>query len=69
LFNIISIKQDITNFTDPTHGKTIFYLTPEMTDIIPGEYIYDFQIKNDSGGIYSTKADEYIVYGDSTRDR
>jgi len=66
---VISIEQSGISITEPLLGKTTFSLSPTMTDINPGSYIYDIQIKSETGRIRSTGIDDFIVFGDSTRDR
>lgn len=45
------ISKTITVHTDPTHGETAISLSSIDTTQTPGNYIYDVQIKTNSGDI------------------
>ena len=45
------ISKDITSHTDPTNGETQIQLNSTDTNLTPGNYIYDIQIKKDTGEI------------------
>lgn len=66
---VISIEQSGVSITEPLNGKTIFSLSPTLTDINPGSYIYDIQIKTDTGRIRSIRTDDFVIMGDASRDR
>ncbi len=45
------IKKDVTSHSDPTHGVTSLTLSPTDTDIEPGTYLYDLQVKKANGDV------------------
>ena len=45
------ISKDITSHTDPTNGETQIQLSPADTALTPGNYVYDIQIKKNTGEI------------------
>lgn len=40
------IAVEVTDHTDPTHGKTVIPLSGADTTVTPGDYFYDIQVKN-----------------------
>jgi len=42
------LKKDVTEHSDPTHGKTEIVLTNSDTDALAGVYDYDIQYKDNS---------------------
>ena len=60
------IKKDITNHSDPTHGKTQIDLTSTDTAIASGVYYWDLQLKNSQGEISSTEKGEFKIVQDVT---
>lgn len=61
------IQKTITVHSDPTHGKTILPLTASDTNLTPGEYVFDFQLKTATGDIHSTQSGTFIVTEDVTK--
>ncbi len=61
------IRKEVTSHTDPTNGKTTIILTHEDTNVEPGTYYYDIQIKNPDGEITSISARRLQVFADVTR--
>lgn len=57
---------EVTSHDDPTNGHTIIPLSNTDTEIEPGEYYYDLQIKNGST-ITSIPARKCKIYADVTR--
>jgi len=45
------ISKDITEHSDAEGGLSIVTLTSDDTDLVPGKYFYDIQIKKDDGSI------------------
>lgn len=60
------ITVEVVSHTDATAGKTSIPLTATDTDVEPGTYYYDIQIKNGTN-ITSIPARKLIVYADVTR--
>lgn len=52
--------------TNPTLGLTTFNLTSAQTNIIKGEYVFDFQIEDATGARFSTYAGTLTVTQDVT---
>lgn len=55
-----------TVHSDPTAGVTSVTLSTSQTDIDPGSYYYDFQIRDGGGAIQSTKKGTLVVLQDIT---
>ena len=60
------IKEDVTNHTDPTNGKTRITLSKEDTAVSIGNHYYDIQMKDTSGNITTITADRFNVVQDIT---
>lgn len=61
------ITKEVTSHSDPTNGITIIDLDSTDTDVTPGTYYYDVQIKDSSGTITSIPARKLTIYADVTR--
>ena len=61
------IDVEVTDHTVPTSGQTVIPLSNTDTDVTPGEYYYDIQIKDASGNITSIKPRKLEVVADVTR--
>ena len=61
------IRVQTTQHSHPTQGETIIYLTPANTNIPPGKYYFDIQIKYADGTVTSTVPLLLEVIGDVTR--
>jgi hypothetical protein len=61
------IAIEVTNHTDPTNGKTSIPLAPTDTNVVPGDYYYDIQIKHQNGTVTSIPARRLTVSADVTR--
>jgi hypothetical protein len=64
---VISKKQLPGEILDPTNGETMFSLSRNDTNIDPMEYVYDLQIKTDTGLYQKIHASKFIITGDVTR--
>ena len=60
------ISKSITSHTTPASGITQVVLTNEDTDVDPGSYFWDLQIKDSAGKIQSTQAAQFEVIQDIT---
>lgn len=60
------ITKEVTVHSNPTAGVTIIELDSTDTDVTPGTYYYDVQIK-DGSTITSIPARKLTVYADVTR--
>jgi len=60
------IKKNITNHTDPIHGKTEIRLDPADTELL-GEYFYDIQVKTPAGAIITIATSSIMFNYDVTR--
>lgn len=60
------IEKEVTVHDDAAAGQTTIALTPSDTDVEPGEYYYDIQVKSGSD-IVSTPVRKLKVYADVTR--
>lgn len=60
------ITVEVTDHSDPTNGVTVIPLSSSDTNIDPGEYFYDIQIKVGST-VTSIPVRKLKVYGDVTR--
>lgn len=65
--NTAVIQVEVISHTDPTNGITVIPLTPSDTDVTPGTYYYDIQIKSATGVITSIKHRQLEVIADVTR--
>jgi hypothetical protein len=61
------ISKDVTVHTAPQLGQSRITLTATDTDITPGTYYYDIQLKDANSNILSSKQDKFIVLADITR--
>lgn len=61
------IKTDTSQHTEPALGMTEIHLSDENTDIAPGEYFYDLQIKTADDKINSVRYGRFVVVTDITR--
>ena len=61
------VKKDITTHSDPTNGVSVIQLSPTDTNIKPGNYFFDIQIKRVSGQVITLINDKIRVLGDVTR--
>lgn len=61
------ISTQVTEHTDPTNGITVIPLSATLTNVAPGTYFYDIQIKMASGTIISIPVRVLKVFGDITR--
>lgn len=62
-----AIAVEVTSHTDPTNGITDIPLTSSDTDVTPGEYFYDIQVKKADNTIVSIKYRKLEILGDVTR--
>jgi len=61
------IKKDITIHSEPENGKTKIILTPTDTDIDPGSYYYDIQVKRAAESILTVLMGKIKIITDITR--
>lgn len=61
------ISVEVTSHTDPTNGITSIPLTASDTNVTPGEYFYDVQVKKADNSIISIKYRKLEVVADVTR--
>lgn len=61
------ISVEVTDHDDPTNGETTIPLTSSDTNVAPGEYFYDIQIKAADGTITSIPVRKMEIFGDITR--
>jgi hypothetical protein len=61
------IEVDWTSHATPLQGKTVLAITNEESDIDPGTYYYDLQLKDAAGKISSTQYGIFEVAPDVTR--
>lgn len=61
------ISVDITSHTDPTNGISALELTSAETDINPGLYTYDFQLKDADDKLSSSRSGCFEVLQDITQ--
>ena len=62
------VKKDITDHTDPTHGKTAIVLGPEDTVTAePGPYLYDIVLKDSGGKLTSYGMGNFLLNPGITR--
>lgn len=62
-----NITKRITDHTDAEWGITTLSLTENDTNLAPGEYVYEFQIKFVNGEVTSSCTGEFIVKQDVTK--
>ena len=60
------LQKEIDYFEHPATGVCTFSLTPTDTDILPGDYYFDIQLKNKSNRISSSAVGKFIVKQDIT---
>lgn len=65
--NTAVISIEVSVHSDPTAGKTVIPLTAQDTDVTPGIYFYDIQIKDVEDNITSIAARKLEVVSDVTR--
>lgn len=58
------IKKDVTSHTSPTAGKTQISLLSTDTSITPGNYIYDIQLKTDTGEVKTVMEGNFVIMKD-----
>lgn len=61
------IQKSVTSHTDPTAGITSIALTPTETNVTPGVYYHDFQMKDTSGDIFTFAEGKTRIKADVTR--
>lgn len=61
------IEVTVTDHDDPINGITTIPLSASDTDVTPGEYYYDIQIKDGDGNITSIPVRKLKIFGDVTR--
>lgn len=61
------IAVEVTSHTEPTEGRTVIPLSDDDTDVTPGIYWYDIQVKRVDGSIVSIPARKLEVVADVTR--
>lgn len=61
------ISVEVSSHDDPENGVTTIPLTASDTNITPGEYFYDIQIKLADGTITSIPVRKMEIFGDITR--
>lgn len=61
------ISKTVTSHTNPTAGITNIVLTDTDTNVTPGIYVGDIQVKDTSGNIVSSDRFTVSVVGDVTR--
>ena len=61
------IAKTVTDHTSPTTGVTTISLSSNDTDLPEDNYYYDFQTKDSSGNISSTKKGYFVVELDVTK--
>lgn len=61
------IAVEVTDHTDPAGGKTTIPLSDNDTDVTPGIYWYDIQVKRSDGTIASIPARKLEIVADVTR--
>lgn len=62
-----AITKDVSIHTDPEEGETRISLSPADTEIAPGTYNYDVQLKDSLGTVTSQDQGKFIVKPDITR--
>lgn len=62
-----AIAVEVTSHTDPTNGITVIPLSSTDTDVTPGIYFYDIQIKRGASTITSIRYRKLEVFADITR--
>lgn len=63
-----AIAVEVTDHDNPTGGHTIIPLSASDTNVTPGEYWYDIQVKDSDGTtITSIRARKLEVFADVTR--
>lgn len=61
------IEVEVSSFDDPTSGRAVIPLSSSDTDVTPGDYYYDIQVKKADGSILSIPARKLTVVADVTR--
>lgn len=61
------IQKDVSSHSNPTEGKTTISLTSSDTEIDPGTYYYDIQLKDSAGNIVSAEKAKFEITSDITR--
>ena len=61
------IEKEVISHTDPEAGETVIELTSEDTDVTPGTYFYDIQVKKSDDTIVSIPVRKLVVVADVTR--
>lgn len=60
-------KATVTTHTDPANGKSVIPLSPSDTNVTPGSYVYDIQLKDSAGNISTLLSGKAKVLADITR--
>ena len=60
------LKKEITTFTLPLTGVALLELTDTETDLTPGSYYFDVQLKDTIGKITSSYSGRLLVFQDIT---
>lgn len=61
------MEVSVSSFTDPTNGNATIPLSSTVTNVSPGDYFYDIQVKTAAGKIISIPARKLTVVQDVTR--
>lgn len=62
-----AIAVEVTDHTNPEAGETVIPLTSSDTDVTPGQYFYDIQVKKGDNTITSIRYRKLEVIADITR--
>ena len=62
-----AITKEVTEHTDPATGTTVIELSPTDTNVAPGIYFYDIQVKTAGGKITSIPTRKLRIWSDVTR--
>lgn len=62
-----SLQKEVTSHTNPSGGITAITLSATDTNIQPGKYFYDIQMKTSGGEIYTLASGTVEVLEDVTR--
>lgn len=62
-----AISVTVSSFSDPTTGICTIPLSHTDTNVTPGDYFYDIQVKKADGSIVSIPARKFTIEADVTR--
>ena len=62
-----AITKEVTEHTAPLSGTTVIELGPEDTNVDPGIYYYDIQVKTAGGKVTSIPTRKLRIWADVTR--